>query len=69
MKEVRFTFRHNNLPKMSMTVQADSIRAAFNQALDALGDERVDDLDSVDVITEDQLDSQMILEFGEGENG
>ena len=60
--KIAFTFTHNNGPKQSMTVDAPDIRSGLNQALDALGNDRMDDLDSVEVVTEDQFDMHMIFD-------
>jgi len=60
--KIQFTFRHNNEPKQIITVDADDVRSGFNEALNELNDNNVDDLDTVEVVTEDQLDMQMIFD-------
>lgn len=67
--KIQFTFRHNNEPKQIIHVDAADVRSGFHQALNELNDNNTQDLDSVDVVTEDQLDMQMIFDRRESIEG
>ena len=66
---IQFTFRHNNEPKQTIQVDAADVRSGFHQALNELNDNDIEDLDTVEVVTEDQLDMQMIFDRRESIEG
>lgn len=67
--KIQFTFRHNNEPKQTIHVDAVDVRSGFHQALNELNDNSIQDLDTVEVVTEDQLDMQMIFDRRESIEG
>ena len=67
--KISFIFRHNNEPKQTIQVDAADVRSGFHQALNELNDNNIEDLDTVEVVTEDQLDMQMIFDRREKHEG
>ncbi len=67
--KITFIFRHNEEPKQTITVDAADVRSGFHQALNELNDNNIEDLDTVEVVTEDQLDMHMIFDRRESIEG
>lgn len=67
--KITFIFRHNEEPKQTIQVDAADVRSGFHQALNELNDDNIEDLDTVEVVTEDQLDMQMIFDRRESIEG
>ena len=67
--KITFIFRHNNEPKQTIQVDAADVRSGFHQALNELNDDNIQDLDTVEVVTEDQFDMHMIFDRREKREG